>query len=575
MDSSQQKSSFDELVAGISAGERKYLLDKLSSSSPETVIQPVNVSEEARDGLCDLKRRISTEPLIYRFFLWFRSLFVQSSVEEIYNGDMIASVARSINRAHPGIVDYPSSLLKSLFYEKLKELKISADFFRPYIDQVEDNPGKFYVFLSMFVAPEISTQINTEVDPYSLPFTREVTGELRASLLRKMDTVLKSISSGTRNSLYAAVKSFEWLRQFSELPYIHFISQFTAIVTDSYTCPYQNAQTDFPAFVRVLNNTVSIPNEVLESLFLFPQRKNAKTLDISSEMEKALQEYVSAAASKFSMIQMFITTIPMDSLGCVIFNDYNWQSGEFGGAEDWFSKYREEWKRIFDERWESWLRDRKKAQLSAVLKSQFDLDEFPELPYRPWADLWGGVTFSCELTGGFLVWFNRKLMADSLSVLKVIILEGAFVNTENRTQLSESLNDLSAVSQRLDILVDSLGPHGNYGAIFDKLQTEHIRSLQGQSRVDSILVTTESEIHEINVKFCAGCRSIEQVLRGLFDEDSSSGYKGLHNLMTIRGHDNRTFRDRVTGIRTSFINAQKILAEIEPIDLPRTVPVKK
>ena len=140
--------------------------------------------------------------------------------------------------------------------------------------------------------PEIAEKINSEADPYSIPFEREPTNELRASLIRRMENVFKEMSGGTRNRLYNAVLSIEWLRQFSGLPYIHFISQFTAIISESYTCPFVNAKVDYPAFARVLSSASSVSNEALEALFLFPQKneKGIKGLDGDGEKPSIAQE---------------------------------------------------------------------------------------------------------------------------------------------------------------------------------------------------------------------------------------------------------------------------------------------
>jgi len=39
--------------------------------------------------------------------------------------------------------------------------------------------------------------------------------------------------------------------------------------------------------------------------------------------------------------------------------------------------------------------------------------------------------------------------------------------------------------------------------------------------------------------------------------------------MTIRGRDNRAFREKMVEVRSILKNAQKLLAEIEPLVLPR------
>lgn len=565
----QEKNSFDELVAGISSEERKVLLERVKNCGTDASVQTMEMSADDIPDNRTIQIRIRSESLLYRFILWLRSFFTKIPKEEIYNSDLIEDLAHKVNRVHPGLVDFQHRLLQSLFYEKLRELKESSDFFKPFINEMNDNPGEFYVFLSTFIAPEIAAEINSEADPYSIPFERELTNELRVSFVRKLDTAARNISPNSRHIMYSTIRSLEWLRQLTSLPYLHFIAQFTAIVSDSYTCPFTNALTDYPLFARVLSNGMPVSNEALEALFFFPQRKAAKTLDVDVDNEKALREFLMRAVSSFSMIQMFISTVPIIAIGRILFEDYNWQPESFGGAEDWSVKFREQWKKVFDERWEDWLRDRKKKQLSVVLNTNFGLKKFPELPFRPWCDLWGGVPFHCEMTSGFLAWFYANKYNDVMYVLNTLMLDGVFLNKDNRAEFSEAINEFAAVNQKIGTFVDSLSPQGNIGIAFDKISAEHIRSLKGQARIDSLILNAETGIHEIDVAFCKQCRVIENIFHGILDETKDTRYESIQNLMTIKGRDNRVFREKMVEVRGILKNAQKLLAEIEPLDLPR------
>ena len=151
MNENQHRGSFDELVAGISSDERKYLLAKINQNREHSfpLVQPAR--EEADGFTLDIK--LNSESFLYKLFLWIRSLVSKKHRLEIYNNDLIRTLARKINKNHPGIVDMQNGLILSLFYEKLKELKNAADFFRPYFTIFNENPGKFYVFMRTFLAP--------------------------------------------------------------------------------------------------------------------------------------------------------------------------------------------------------------------------------------------------------------------------------------------------------------------------------------------------------------------------------------------------------------------------------------
>lgn len=568
MNENQHRGSFDELVAGISSDERKYLLAKINQNREHSfpLVQP---AREETDGFT-LDIKLNSESFLYKLFLWIRSLVSKKHRLEIYNNDLIRTLARKINKNHPGIVDMQNGLILSLFYEKLKELKNAADFFKPYFNIFNENPGKFYVFMSTFIAPEIASSINAEADPYSVPFEKEGTKEVRSSLLKKLEGILKDIPQKSRAVMYDAVKSLNWLKRFSELPYMHFLAQFTAIVSENYTCPFTNAQTDFNALASVLSDARSIPNEALEALFLFPQRKGGATVELDQDTEKSMREFLSKSAAGISMVQMFISTVPFFALGKVIFSDYDWQIETFGGAEDWFVKFKEEWKIVFDERWESWLRDRKKSQLADVLMEKFGILSFPELPYRPWANLWGGVPFRCEMTGGFLYWFATVKYEEVMGVLNVLVLEGVFLNNDNRAEFSEAMNKFAEINHQVQLFGESLNEKGSVGSVFAKLIADHVRTLKGQNMVNSIILNAETSVRGWESSFCDCCRTIEKVLAGILDDEKTDKkYESIQNLMTIKGRENRAYRDNLQAEREVLLESRRILAEIEPLDLPK------
>lgn len=568
MNDDQHRGSFDELVAGISSDERKYLLAKINQNREHSfpLVQP---AREETDGFT-LDIKLNSESFLYKLFLWIRSLISKKHKLEIYNDDLIRTLARKINKNHPGIVDMQNGLILSLFYEKLKELKNAADFFKPYFNIFNENPGKFYVFMSTFIAPEIASSINAEADPYSVPFEKEGTKEVRSSLLKKLEGILKDIPQKSRAVMYDAVKSLNWLKRFSELPYTHFLAQFTAIVSENYTCPFTNAQTDFNALANVLSDARSIPNEALEALFLFPQRKGGATVELDQDTEKSMREFLSKSAAGISMVQMFISTVPFFALGKVIFSDYDWQIETFGGAEDWFVKFKEEWKIVFDERWESWLRDRKKSQLADVLMEKFGILSFPELPYRPWANLWGGVPFRCEMTGGFLYWFATVKYEEVMGVLNVLVLEGVFLNNDNRAEFSEAMNKFAEINHQVQLFGESLNEKGSVGSVFAKLIADHVRTLKGQNMVNSMILNAETSIRGWESSFCDCCRTIEKVLAGILDDEKTDKkYESIQNLMTIKGRENRAYRDNLQAEREVLLESRRILAEIEPLDLPK------
>ncbi len=559
------RSAFDKLVAGMSSEDRSVMLEKINQSSVP-VVQFVETENQYPEKNLSLHLRLKEESFLYKFLLWIRSLIQKKDSEKIYNEDVLASMARRINRDHPGVLNHRDYVLDTVFFEHLKAIKAAADFFKPYFSVIDDNPGDFYVFLSSFVAPELADKINSEADPFSLGFETEPSAEVKTGLLRKLDEILKNINGGDKSSLYYAVSSLNWLRQFTRLPYLHFISQFTNLSGTNYTCPYRNAVNDYERFAAVFTNMMPVQNEVLEAMLMFTQRKDMSKNAQEKDIERTIKEFLAKTNQLFASIQIFISSVPILKVGKIINADYDWFPGNIEGVEAWFPNFRSHWRKILDVRWNDWLRERKKKNLETYLKNDFGLSEFPVLKYRPWQALWLRVPFSCELTSGFLSWFYESRYEDMIPVLNDVMMEGVFVRNENRIEYSEGLNLFVQSMNQMEELLGRLAPEGEFGALFDEFSTSRIRSFQVQNQIDSMMATTESELRDIVKKFGKGARMMDKCLKGIISEEKDAAHDGLQNYSSIKGHQNRAWKDTLRNIWEILKKSIFYLSELEPID---------
>lgn len=560
-----KRDAFDRLVAGLNTEDRNIMLSKLNANKTQTVKFVNTEVYEPKDDT-RLSLRLKNESVFYRFFLWLRSLFSKEKPEELYSEDLISKIARSVDRDFPHLIHHQQSVLDSIFYERLKALKESADFFKPYFALIEDSLGDFYVFLCSFVTPQIADEINSNADPFTLPFSKVPSNEVKKDLIIKMDKILKEMAPTTKNSLYAAISSTNWLMQFTKLPFLHFLSQFTNITGDAYTCPYSNARNDYIYFAKVFTNVLTVENNVLEAIFLFSQRKNITDNTQEKDIDKAVYEFLSKTNMHFSTIQMFISGIPIVKIGKIINRDVAWSPENMEGAEAWFPSFRNQWHKIIDIRWNDWQRERKKSMLADDLRNDFMLDGFPVMKFKPWDLLWTRVPFSCELTGGFLSWFALEKFPKIIPDLNTLMMEGVFVNNENRNEYSEALSGFIACNNQMQDLLQRLSEDGEYGQKFIEFSESKVRSFQIQNQIDSMMSTTESEIRDVLKRFCKTCRTIELIFHGIFDDDKDGVHETLQNYSTIKGPHNRQYRENLGKIRKILKSATFYIAELEPID---------
>ncbi len=568
----KKSSTFEGLVSLISEDERKALLEKMRPLEGDP---DARVLESAKNPDLDadeivLEESVKRESIFYRFILWLRSILSSTSIEQLYNDDKIQTLFRKINRDYPGLVDYRGALILSIFYEKLVELRKAADFFKPYIDAIYENIGAFYVFLGSFVVPEVTQRMNSDVDPTSLPLDREVTSELRSSFLRKMDEIIKEIPPHRRSYLYQCAVSVEWLYQFTKLPFERFLSAFSTGLSDSQVARFESVTSELNSFAKVLCNGKSLPPEAFESIYLFSAKKMVPATSEATDDDSRAKEFMDKATGFMTIIHMFINSVPLRYVNKIVYNNIQWQPEQFTGAEDWFSKYKDHWKRLFDAQWDYWIKEKKRAALNKRLKENFGIDSIPLLPDRPWASMWGtGVAFHYESTAGFLLWFVSKKQNEVLEPLKTLLLEGQFVNKENRAEFANTLNDLSQISSSMYHFEEDLSSKGQTGLIFEKLASDHLRTLAAQSKIDTIIIEKEAWVKSTKNSFCGCARSILNVLNGIFAEKKDTRYDGIQNLASIQGGQNAAFRQSLESSQKVFAAALDVLKELEQIDLPK------
>ena len=147
-------------------------------------------------------------------------------------------------------------------------------------------------------------------------------------------------------------------------------------------------------------------------------------------------------------------------------------------------------------------------------------------------------------------------------------MEGVFSNSDNRNELSQYLNELQEVAFTMKTLVESLSPSGAIGIVFDKIESEHSRSMKNQSQVNKMIMNAESTVRNSGSRFSIACKNIEKVLHACVDDEKVPGYDPVQNFSHIKGRENHQFKEELSKSRMELKCCSSILTDIEPLDLP-------
>ncbi|MCR4822831.1 MAG: DUF5312 domain-containing protein [Treponema sp.] len=559
----EKQDSFERLATGISDEERRRILDQMQTSSG-TSSQLHSVEDNYNDSEEPFEIKIKTESIFVRFLVWVRALISNTTQRAIYNEIKINEISHKVEKNFPGIISAKNGRLLDPFYEGLTELKDCAAFFKPYFTLLSDDSSLFYVYLSSIVMPAVTSDIQANVDPYSNPVKAEIRPDLRISLIRKLDEIFETIPSDEKAKMYQAAKASEWMKEFLHLPFNRFISLFSDNGDKGKTSPFGQVFTEIELFSRVLCNNIDISDELLEALFMFAFRNSKHASD--EETGRDAGEFLNKAHSNLSLLQMFMNSIPIRSISCLVHNDYQWKPEAFSGGEDWFVKYKNAWKKIFEQKWQAWEADCKRALLLQSLKTNFNLDSFPKFPERPWAELWGGIDFAYESTISFLYWFMTEKFSEFELDLKTLLVQGSFNKIENHSELSDAYNAMIQLSISFNSFSRQLSVHGEYGGMFNKIQEDKSRTLQAQNKVEQMMRSIESESKSLIHRFGDAVRPIINILNGALGYSKDQRYDTVKNINIMKDKNNKPFSFKIEKAKTSMENALNFVIELEGLD---------
>jgi len=564
-------SSFDTLVSGLSDKERLEILQRMKSSSAAL---PLNMQLPEKldliDASFDIKTRLEKISFVERIMLWLKATFTNSSIEDAYNKSRVNAYAHEVEHQYLGLIDYRHKLVLDVMLNYFQELRAAAKFFEPYIAAYEKNPGAFYVLLGSIVMPGEHADIEADVDPYAYPFTEELDPDLHANLSKKLDDVLSGIPDSHRKIMYASVASVEWLRAFVRIPFERMISKFSFDDSGRKTCHFENMGKDFCDFASVMCNGKVLSTESLQTLFIFYMKYANQVSAGEGGSVLGEEDFLQAASLQMVSISTYIKTVPTRKLVCVIANNVQFVPANISGGEEWFVKYKSEWKMLFEHKWSQWMCDYEKERLKKQVAAYFGYESLPLFPYRPWSTVWEGVPFRYELSLGFAYAFYKDYFMTYMKSLKQIALAGDFAIKENRVEFTDTCNTLYHVNDDLDVLATQLSAGGEYGLLFAKYEGQDQRKSGDIKSVRECMRQIEYRTANIVKTLLGSLNSLQNLMGGILSEHITSYYGPLINLGRIQAKEgkNRQFVHSLRECRFGVDHAYDILNAVEPLELP-------
>ena len=559
----EEYNSFERLVSGLTSSERAAMLEKIQASIDPESQSLVSSEMTSVEQYRDIDVQYKSESIFMKIWLFIKSIFTSTDVKVLYNSYLVSNRGKAIEKKIPNIIDFTRRVFFADFYTQVEILSGCAEFFKEGILYYEQNPGSFYVYLSSLIAPELIRQISEEANPSKLTFDKEVSNELKVSLSRKLDSLIQGMPPVKRSALYDSICTVEWLKHFVHLPFDRILAAFSE-ENGEMVCHFDLVKTEIGQLATVLCNGRCIEHEVLESLFIFSSTSDSD--DEEESFASKVQKYLEAGSSQIALIKAFITSIPIRSIGVVVYNEAFWFPKPLEGCEDWFVKFKNAWKKIFESQWEQWVSDKKKNGVFHSMKDSLGFDKVPLLPCRPWISIAGGVSFSYDYSIGFIYAFYEKLYPEYKKLLEIIMVEGVFFLKDNLVELTDACEEMDRQYENLQVFIKKLEPEGELGVLFDKLRYENLHIPRGKAKLDSLMQSMDAEAAVIMGQWCSAARSMQLILRGILSGTRNERYDTLSNLSALQSKSNGEFRKNMVEMQIGVDSSLELIRDLEVLN---------
>jgi hypothetical protein len=303
------------------------------------------------------------------------------------------------------------------------------------------------------------------------------------------------------------------------------------------------------------------PLALLESLFIFLLQEKAGEPDF--DINREMRSLLARAENSLVTIRTFNTQVPLTLMLRCANRDMTLSPQEISGGEDWFLVYREYWKRHIEMWFAEYMRFRRHRDLlnsfryflkGANLKVLDNVvsDANPE-----------GLPIPEAMSLSFLLTFYSAVyMNDINKILRPILIDGEFYKRENRTEFTESYNELIKLEDEIKKFEMNISPSGDYGRRYAQARQDMSSLPVKRRKIQIVLQDASGEAKTIIERVRTAVRVMINVLNGIVRKDVEGKYDTLGNMFQFSGRG----PGFLNGITESIQKFQKTLQLLDDID---------
>jgi hypothetical protein len=304
---------------------------------------------------------------------------------------------------------------------------------------------------------------------------------------------------------------------------------------------------------------------LFESLFIFLLQD--KTSESDFDMGREMRNLMNKAENALLTIRNFNKQVPLTSILRCAYRNLNLSPQQISGGEDWFVVYREYWKRHIDTNYSEFTRIRKYNDLTNSFRYFLKGTNLKLLDNVVSDSTPDGLPVTEAFTLSFLLTFYTAVfLADINNILHPIIIDGEFISKENRTEFTESYNNLMKLEKDIRRFETDISPTGDLGKRYSQAKQDMSSLPIKRRKIQIVLEDASHTATQIIERTRQAMKSMVNVLNGILKKDPSGKFDSIVNLSQLISRS----VSLINGINDSIQKFQKALQLLDEIDVVRS-----
>ena len=556
--------SINQLASNLNLEERKRFLEKLKTKSHMSSESLYNEADDIGEKAQQSEARYKKLPWNSRLYYFLVARVKGTSTIKVYEEKLYTKLGRKIHSTSSRLFNYKKKLLLTGFYDLTVKLRDAARFFYTALDSgVNRDKGSFYVFMGSLEMEDVHEKLQTGLKAVfdTNPNVRE--SELRSMVARVMEDSFNRITDAQREKMYNNARSLNSLKELSSFSFDRLLLSFVSS-RGGKTCSVALIRETLSNLNQILYSLKEPPSlPLLESLFLFKLQNKMENRSFDSDRE--IQELLVSAEEAVEAIRQFNKKVPLTLILRFANRDLTYVPQRISGGEDWFSTYRDHWKQQIESVVTEFIQQRMSFEMSKSFQYLFNGADLIALDNAASETNPDGFPLPEAYTLAFLrTFFTLVFLPDINTTVQPILLEGEFLNQENKTEFTKSYSDFLRIGEDIARIDNKIASYGEYGTRYGQVIIDRASAPVRMKKIKIITEEASQEAKNLITRSITAAGSIINVLTGIIKKDTGNEYKSISNLEKLSGNRPETF---INDIQKSIERIQMVLQILKDMEV--------